>query len=71
MAIDLSWNSLFKMGNSMVGFILRAVNGTLMTHSLVVKWEEAEYGMCKLWRSERGTLQHILSGCKAALEQGR
>ena len=28
LSLDLSWNSLFKMGNSMVGFILRAVYGT-------------------------------------------
>ncbi|KAL5272884.1 hypothetical protein ACHWQZ_G000901 [Mnemiopsis leidyi] len=55
----------------MVGFILRAVYGTLVTPSLAAKWDEAEDGMCKLCRTERGTLQHILSGCKVALEQGR
>ena len=71
MSLDLSWNSLFKMGDSMVGFILRAVYGTLVTPSIAVKWDEAEDGMCKLCSSERGTIQHILSGCKVALEQGR
>ena len=71
LSLDLSWNSLFKMGDSMVGFILRAVYGTLVTPSLAVKWDEAEDGMCKLCSSERGTIQHILSGCKVALEQGR
>ena len=53
---DLSWNSLFKMGDSMVGFIMRAVYGTLVTPSLAVKWDEAEDGMCKLCSSERGTI---------------
>ena len=71
LSLDLSWNSLFKMGDSMVGFILRAVYGTLVTPSLAVKWDEAEDGMCKLCRTEVGTIQHILSGCKVALEQGR
>ncbi|KAL5247864.1 hypothetical protein ACHWQZ_G019680 [Mnemiopsis leidyi] len=71
LALDLSWNSLFKMGDYMVGFILRAVYGTLVTPSLAAKWDEAKDGMCRLCRTERGTLQHILSGCKVALEQGR
>ena len=71
LSFDLSWNSLFKMGDSMVGFILRAVYGTLVTPSLAVKWDEAEDGMCKLCSSERGTIQHILSGCKVAFEQVR
>ena len=32
----------------MVGFLLRAVYGTLVTPSLAVKWDEAEDGMCRL-----------------------
>ena len=37
LSLDLSWNSLFKMGDSMVGFILRAVYDTLATPSLAAK----------------------------------
>ena len=38
---------------------------------MAVKWDEAEDGMCRLCATEVGTVQHILSGCKVALEQGR
>ena len=55
----------------MVGFMLSAVYGTLLTPSLVSKWAEDEDGMCKLCLSSVGTIQHILSGCKLALGQGR
>ena len=71
LSLDMSWNSLFRMGDSMVGFLLRAVYGTLITPSLAAKWDEAEDGMCRLCTNEVGTVQHILSGCKVALEQGR
>ena len=71
LTLDMSWNSLFKMGDSLVGFLLRAVYGTLVTPSLALKWNEEEDGICKLCRTEVGTAQHILSGCKVALEQGR
>ena len=73
LSLDMSWNSLFRMGDSMViGVLLRAVMyGTLVTPSLAVKWDEAEDGMCRLCAPEFGTVQHILSGCKVALEQGR
>ena len=57
----------------MAGFSLRAVYGTLITPCLPVKWDEAEDGMCRLWSTEVGTVQHILSGCncKVALEPSR
>ena len=71
LTLDMSWNSLFKMGDSMVGFLLRAVYGTLVTPSLAVKWNDDEDGKCKLCGTEAGTAQHILSGCSVALQQGR
>ena len=71
LSLDMSWSFLFRMGDSIVGFSLRAVYGTLITPCLPVKWDEAEDGMCRLWSSEVGTVQHILSGCKVALEPGR
>ena len=68
---DMSWHTLFKYGDSLIGFILSAVYGTLMTPALVAKWSEDEDGQCKLCEERTGTVQHILSGCNVALRQGR
>ena len=46
--MDMSWNRLFEMGDSMVGFVVKAVYGTLMTPALVSDWLEEEDGKCKL-----------------------
>ena len=69
--MDMSWHRLFEMGDSMVGFVLKAVYGTLMTPALVSNWSEEEDGKCKLCDDATGTIKHILSGCKVALAQGR
>ena len=71
LALDMSWNNMFKMGESMVSFVLRAVYGTLITPAMATKWNESEDGNCKLCTVSRGTIQHILSGCQVALQQGR
>ena len=68
---DLSWHALFNMGDSLVGFMLSAVYGTLITPSLASKWDESEDGKCKLCDDALGSLKHILSGCRVALHQGR
>ena len=46
-SMDLSWNNMFKMGDSMVAFALRAVYGTVVTPALKSKWDESEDGNCK------------------------
>jgi len=69
--MSLSWSNLFQMGDSMVGFLLRAVYGTAVTPSRVAKWKEEEDGKCKLCNDKLGTIQHILTGCCVALSQGR
>ena len=72
LALDMSWNNMFKMGDSMVGFALRAVYGTLITPALASKWNEDEDGNCKLCNlGNPGTIRHILSGCPVSLQQGR
>ena len=71
LAMDMSWHRLFEMGDSMVGFVLKAVYGTLVTPTLVSKWSEEEDGTCKLCENAPGTIRHILSGCAVALGQGR
>jgi len=38
---------MFKMGDSMVAFALRAVYGTVVTPALKSKWDESEDGNCK------------------------
>ena len=47
MKTDLSWHTLFKYGDSLIGFMLSAVYGTLLTPSMVSKWSEDEDGKCK------------------------
>ena len=69
--MDFRWKSMFEMGERMVGFILRAVYGTLVVPSLAMKWKEGEDGLCKLCGDAPGSIRHILSGCKVALGQGR
>ena len=68
---DMSWHTLFKYGDSLIGFMLSAVYGTLVTPALVAKWSEEEDGMCKLCTDKLGTVPHILAGCPVALSQGR
>ena len=70
-AMDLSWNNMFQVGDSLLGFALRVVYGTVITPSFKSKWDAEEDGNCKLCSVERGTIQHILSGCSKALEQKR
>ena len=69
--MGMSWSSLFQMGDSLVGFMLRSVYGTAVTPSRVAKWSDEEDGMCKMCKNKLGTIQHILSGCRVALSQGR
>ena len=62
---------MFKLGDSLVGFALRIVYGTVITPASKSKWDESEDGNCKLCETNRGTIQHILSGCPVSLQQGR
>ena len=64
---------LFLQGGRVNGtwLMLRPVNGALVNLSQAVKWGNAEDKMCKLCATEIGTAQHILSGRRLALEQGR
>ena len=47
-AMDLSWNNMFQFGDSLIGFALRVVYGTVITPSLKSKWDGDEDGNCKL-----------------------
>ena len=39
LAMDLSWNNMFKFGDSLIGFALRAVYGTVITPAMKSKWD--------------------------------
>ena len=71
LSMNLSWSNMFKLGDSLVGFALRIVYGTVITPASKSKWDESEDGNCKLCETNRGTIQHILSGCPVSLQQGR
>ncbi|CAC5371102.1 unnamed protein product [Mytilus coruscus] len=53
-----------------ISFMLRSVYDTLPSPSNLHQWGLIEEPSCKLC-GERGTMAHILSGCKVALTQGR
>ena len=69
--MDLSWQRMFQYGESLLGFCLSSVYGNIVTPGRAALWTPGEEGNCKLCDRERGTIQHILSGCKVALNQGR
>ena len=71
LSMDLSWQKMFQYGENLIGFCLAAVYGNIVTPGRAMLWSEGENGMCKLCENEKGTIQHILSGCKVALGQGR
>ena len=60
---------LINMSDSRFSFLVKAVYDLLPTPHNKHLWFGEEEG-CELC-GERGTLQHILSGCKVALSQGR
>lgn len=61
---------LWRLEPFRISFLLRSVYDTLPTPTNVHKWGIREDPPCKLY-GERGTMAHILSGCKTALTQGR
>ena len=62
---------MFKLGDSLVGFALRVVYGTVITPAMKSNWDADEDGNCKLCEASHGTIQHSLSGCPVSLQQGR
>ena len=72
-AMDLSWNNMFRLGDSLIAFALRVVYGTAITPWFRSKWDGDEDGICKLCLDVEKTadIKHILSGCDKALQQKR
>jgi len=66
----ITWADLWRLEPFRISFLLRSVYDTLPTPTNLHKWGMREDPLCKLC-GERGTMAHILSGCKKALTQGR
>ncbi|XP_063419448.1 uncharacterized protein LOC134702450 [Mytilus trossulus] len=66
----ITWAELWRMEPFRISFMLRSVYDTLPSPSNLHQWGLIEEPSCKLC-GERGTMAHILSGCKVALTQGR
>lgn len=66
----ITWGDLCRSEPFRIPFLLRSVYDTLPTPTNLHKWGFREDPLCKLC-GERGTMAHILSGCKTALAQGR
>ena len=47
---------MFKLGDSLVGFALRILYGTVITQTIKSKWDAHEDGNCKLCETNRGTI---------------
>ena len=66
----VTWSELWRMEPLRISFLLRSVYDVLPSPSNLLKWGLLETPDCQLCGA-RGTLAHILSGCKLALQQGR
>nr|XP_055036896.1 uncharacterized protein LOC129424307 [Misgurnus anguillicaudatus] len=66
----ITWSELWRLEPFRISFLLRAVYDTLPTPVNLHRWGMREDPLCKLCGG-RGTMAHILSGCKTALTQGR
>ncbi|KAI2659831.1 Mannonate dehydratase [Labeo rohita] len=66
----ITWPELWTLEPFCISFLLRAVYDTLPTPTNLHRWGMRGDSLCSLYGS-RGTLAHILAGCKTALSQGR
>ena len=66
----VTWRELWRMDPLRISFLLRSVYDVLPSPSNLLKRGLLETPDCQLCGA-RGTLAHILSGCKLALQQGR
>ncbi|CAM4593803.1 unnamed protein product [Leuciscus chuanchicus] len=66
----IMWPELWRLEPFRIFFLFRSVYDTLPTPTNLHRWGMREDSLCKL-RGGRGTLAHILAGCKTALSQGR
>ncbi|KAL7850245.1 hypothetical protein SRHO_G00195940 [Serrasalmus rhombeus] len=66
----VTWRDLWRLEPYRISFLVRLVYDTLPAPVHLHTWGLREDPLCKLC-DKRGTLAHILSGCKTSLTQGR
>ncbi|XP_058608845.1 uncharacterized protein LOC131525365 [Onychostoma macrolepis] len=66
----VTWADLWRLEPCQISFLLRAFYDTLPTPVNLHRWGMRDDPTCKLCR-QKGTMAHILSGCKTTLAQGR
>ena len=66
----MSWSDLWKIPQARLSFLIRATYDTLPCPRNLHQWFGTEE-TCPLCVKVNASLQHILSGCKTALSQGR
>ncbi len=66
----LSWSDLWKIPQARLSFLIRSTYDTLPCPRNLHQWFGTEE-LCPLCSTNNASLQHILSGCKTALSQGR
>jgi len=62
---------MYGLPSSLLSFWLNAVQNTLPDPSNLRRWGKQATASCSLCNWKGCTLQHILCGCKVALDQGR
>lgn len=67
---SMSWSDMWKIPQARLSFLIRATYDTLPCPRNLHQWFGAEE-TCPLCDTVNASLQHILSGCKVALAQGR
>ncbi|KAG2458011.1 GGH hydrolase, partial [Polypterus senegalus] len=67
---NISWSDLWRIPQARVSFLIRATYDTLPCPRNLNQWFGNEES-CALCNAPNASLQHILSGCKIALYQGR
>ena len=66
----LTWQEIWRLEPFRISSLLKSVYDVLPSPVNLVKWGLVESLECKLCGG-RGTMAHILSGCKVGLQQGR
>ncbi len=66
----ISWAEFWKLPQARLSFLIRATYDTLPSPKNLHQWLGTEQS-CDLCRTINASLQHVLSGCKTALTQGR
>ncbi len=67
---NITWSDLWKIPQARLSFLIRATYDTLPCPRNLHQWFGSEEG-CTRCNTPNASLQHILSGCKVALSQGR